>query len=90
MNAGGDPLAGVRAALAAAARAGELGAWITPPDPEAVLAAAAGALEGRGPAGPLTLKVLAVKDNIDVAGLPTTAGHPAFATARSNRRPAAC
>ena len=53
-----DPLGGVRAALAAASRAGELGAWITPPDPASVLAAAADAIDRDGPAGPLLAKVL--------------------------------
>jgi allophanate hydrolase len=54
-----------------------LGAWITPPHPDTVLAAADEVL-GRGQLGPLVAKVLAVKDNIDVAGMPTTAGHPAL------------
>ena len=40
----------------------------------------AAALEAAGPAGkPLYGAILAVKDNIDVAGLPTTAACPAFA-----------
>jgi allophanate hydrolase len=74
----GDALAGVRAALAAAGRAGELGAWITPPDGPGVLEAASEVLRRGGPAAPLATRVLAVKDNIDVAGIPTTAGHPDF------------
>jgi allophanate hydrolase len=46
--------------------------WITRLDPEATSATAS--LEG-----PLAGRRFAVKDNIDVAGLPTTAGCPAFA-----------
>ena len=47
--------------------------------PEAEVAQEATALEATGPAGrPLYGLVFAVKDNIDVAGLPTTAACPAF------------
>ena len=47
---------------------------------EAAALAEAAALEAAGPAGkPLYGLVFAVKDNIDVAGLETTAGCPAFA-----------
>jgi allophanate hydrolase len=56
-------------------------AWITLRAVEQVLAEAA-AVEARLAAGadlPLAGKLLAVKDNIDVAGLPTTAGCPAYA-----------
>jgi allophanate hydrolase len=53
----------------------ELNAWIVPPDPDAVRAETVRAVS----AGlPLAGRRLAVKDNIDVAGLPTTAGHPGF------------
>lgn len=57
--------------------------WITLRDRADVLAEA-GAIEQRLAAGaglPLAGLVVAVKDNIDVAGLPTTAGCPEFAYA---------
>ena len=48
--------------------------------PESALLAEASTLDERGPAGlPLFGKLVAVKGNIDVAGLPTTAGCPAYA-----------
>ena len=48
--------------------------------PEAAALAEAAALEAAGPAGkPLYGLVFAVKDNIDAAGLETTAACPAFA-----------
>jgi allophanate hydrolase len=59
------------------------GVWITRAEPEAVLAQA-GAVDARVAAGerpPLAGVPFAVKDNIDVAGLPTTAACPAFAYA---------
>lgn len=57
--------------------------WITLRD-EADVLADAGAVEARLAAGehlPLAGLVVAVKDNVDVAGLPTTAGCPEFAYA---------
>lgn len=71
----------VRAAFAQLALEERPEAWITLRDFEAVLADAA-ALEERLTAGeelPLAGKLLAVKDNVDVAGLPTTAGCPSYA-----------
>ncbi|HEY2301248.1 MAG TPA: allophanate hydrolase [Acidimicrobiales bacterium] len=73
---GGPALARIRAALAAGGRADELGAWILRRRSETVMADA-GASAAR--ALPLAGMSLAVKDNIDVAGLTTTAGHPSFA-----------
>ncbi|WP_116951362.1 allophanate hydrolase [Jiangella endophytica] len=72
------------AVAAAYARVGEVGrpeVWITLRDEAAALAEAA-ETDRRAEAGerlPLAGTVLAVKDNIDVAGLPTTAGSRAFA-----------
>ncbi len=83
-----DGLDGVRAALDAAGRAGSLGAWIVPPDPDSVLRGAAAALEQHGTTGPLAATVLAVKDNIDVAGMATTAAHPAWARVPTRSAPA--
>lgn len=63
--------------------------WITRAAPEAVLAAAR-AVDARIAAGErlaLAGVPFAVKDNIDVAGLPTTAACPAFAYAPSETAP---
>jgi allophanate hydrolase len=51
--------------------------WISLRDRDDLLAEAA-ARDAASP-GPLHARLIAVKDNIDVAGLPTTAGCPAFA-----------
>jgi len=51
--------------------------WIARRDPDAVAAESARAVELGLPLSGMTL---AVKDNVDVAGLPTTAGCPAFIT----------
>lgn len=60
-------------------RVGRRPVWIELADREAVLART-GELESRGPEPTLPLYGIpfAVKDNIDVAGMPTTAGCPAF------------
>ena len=62
--------------------------WITGPDPAGLLAAAR-ALEAKGPEGkPLYGIPFAIKDNIDLAGSPTTAACPAFAYASAASAPA--
>jgi allophanate hydrolase len=70
----------VQAAYARIAAAARPEIWITLRDEAGVLAEAA-ALDADPAWGalPLAGMTLAVKDNIDVAGLPTTAGCPAFA-----------
>jgi allophanate hydrolase len=74
-----SPLAAARAALAADRAHADPAIWIARLPDEAVLAAAR-ALEAEGPRGrPLWGMTFAVKDNIDVAGLPTTAACPDFA-----------
>ncbi|TDC32418.1 allophanate hydrolase [Micromonospora sp. KC213] len=65
-------------------------AWITLREQEDVLADAV-TLEARLAAGeslPLAGSLLAVKDNIDVAGLPTTAGCPGYAYRPARSAPA--
>jgi allophanate hydrolase len=69
----------IEAALAASQRAADLGAWITRADDDATRALA----DSRSGDEPISGWTVAVKDNVDVAGFPTTAGHPDFA-----RRPA--
>ena len=66
-------------ARAAAAAALDPAIWIARVARDALLAAAA-TLDARGPAGlPLFGVPFAVKDNLDVAGMPTTAACPEFA-----------
>ena len=73
------PVAAAKAALAADRAHGDPAIWITRLDDDAVLARAA-ALAAEGPRGRALWGVpFAVKDNIDVAGLPTTAACPGFA-----------
>jgi allophanate hydrolase len=74
-----DPVEVARAALGRAAAQADANAWIALRPADELLAEAA-ALASRGPAAlPLYGIPFAVKDNIDVAGLPTTAGCPEFA-----------
>ncbi|GAB4003520.1 allophanate hydrolase [Glycomyces albus] len=71
----------VEAAFARIARIDRPEAWITLREKDEVLAEAA-RIDQRAAAGadlPLAGKVFCVKDNIDVAGLPTTAACPSFA-----------
>jgi allophanate hydrolase len=77
----GSPTARVRAAYRRIAQADRPEIWITLRAQDDVLADAR-AVEQRRAAGeglPLAGLVVAVKDNIDVAGLPTTAACPEFA-----------
>ena len=86
MTAG--PLKAARAALAADAAAADPAIWITRV-PNAAFLAAARALQAEGPQGrPLWGRIVAVKDNIDVAGLPTTAGCPEYAYTPDRSSPA--
>jgi len=75
-----DPVAVVDEVFARIERAGDPGIFISLFDREAVRARAR-ALGPRDPARPLWGIPFAVKDNIDVAGLPTTAACPDFAYA---------
>ncbi len=72
------PLAAAQAALSADRAAADPAIWITRLPDEAILAQAQ-ALEREGPRGrPLWGLTAVIKDNIDVAGLPTTAACPEF------------
>jgi allophanate hydrolase len=78
------------AALARIEQAERPEVWIHRVDPEQVLRSA-GAVDSALAAGvqlPLAGRVLAVKDNIDVAGIPTTAGCPAYAYVPTRTAPA--
>jgi allophanate hydrolase len=74
----------VSAAFAAIARVNRPEVWITLRSEREVRAEAAEV----DPSLPLAGRLLAVKDNIDVSGLPTTAGCPAYAYTPSEDAPA--
>ncbi len=83
-----SPLAAARAALAADHAHADPALWITRLPDDAVLARAA-ALEAEGAQGRALWGVpFAVKDNIDVAGLPTTAACPGYAYTPAESAPA--
>ena len=86
--AGAAPDAVVRQVYAAIAAAGDPGIFITlVPEAEALAAASELAPQDRGVL-PLWGVPFAVKDNIDVAGLPTTAACPGFAYRPAETAPA--
>ncbi len=77
MNNG--PIAAAKAALEADRATGDAAIWITRLSDGEIMARAQ-ALEAEGPRGrPLWGLTVAIKDNIDVAGVPTTAACPEFA-----------
>ena len=78
-----DAVAAAEMAFARIDADGRDGIWITLAEREATIARAAAIDEAvaTGRQLPLVGRTLAVKDNIDVAGLPTTAGCPAYAYA---------
>ena len=82
------PIAAVRAALAADQAYADPALWITRLPDESVLARAA-ALEAEGSrSSSLWGLPFAVKDNMDVGGLPTTAACPGYATVAEETAPA--
>jgi allophanate hydrolase len=86
--AGGSPVAVAEAALARIAAWDDPALFITPVAAEQVLAAAR-ALEAEGPRGRRLFGVpFVVKDNIDVAGVPTTAACPDYAYLPEEHAPA--
>jgi allophanate hydrolase len=84
------PLRAVERSLAAIAGDGRMGIWLSVVD-EGEARAQAADVEARLAAGevlPLAGFTLAVKDNIDVAGMATTAGCPAYAYRPTESAPA--
>ncbi|HEX3349782.1 MAG TPA: allophanate hydrolase [Acetobacteraceae bacterium] len=82
-----SPLRAAEAALAADTAHNDPAVWITRL-PDAAILEAALALEAEGPRGrPLWGTSFAVKDNIDIAGLPTTAACPGFRYEPSSTAP---
>src|SRR6516162_9532383 len=84
-----SPVSVIREVTARIAARGDDAVWILRV-PDDVLLAEAAALERRADRDELPLYGIpfAVKDNIDAAGLPTTAGCPAFAYTPSETAPA--
>jgi allophanate hydrolase len=84
-----SPIDAVEAAYDCIERDGRAGIWITLVDRDVALAAAHDAQRrlAEGAALPLAGTTLAVKDNIDVAGITTTAACPAFAYRPSEHAP---
>jgi allophanate hydrolase len=86
--AGGSPMAVAEAALSRIAAWDDPALFITRVDPGQVLARAA-ALAAEGPRGGTLFGVpFVVKDNIDVAGMPTTAACPGYAYTPAEDAPA--
>ncbi|WP_158743408.1 allophanate hydrolase [Acidisphaera sp. L21] len=83
-----SPVSAVQAALAADAAHADPAIWITR-IPDAEILARAAVLEAEGPQDrPLWGVPFAVKDNIDVAGVPTTAACPGYAFTPTVHAPA--
>lgn len=83
-----SPITAAKAALAADRAAADPAIWIAR-RPDAAFLAEAATLEAEGPRDrPLWGVTVAVKDNIDVAGFPTTAGCPAYAYTPGSSAPA--
>jgi allophanate hydrolase len=82
------PLAAAEASIESDRKTGDPAIWIARV-PDAEVRAQARALETEGPRGrPLWGLTVAVKDNIDIAGMPTTAGCPGYGRVAARSAPA--